>query len=387
MTLLAAIPPTTLRLILLGASAFMLYGAGRLVMGAVPARADRPTVRALLGTAIVLAVTLVAIVMGRPGVGLHLPIAAATAAMTFGIGSLVLGRAHASGRAGGNPSWTLLAPAVAITLLAGLGGAMDLLPIVALLAFGVVAVIAWREPAELRAGASPPRMASGDDRVEDSPALMVVETPDMGKGRPTPLAVFLWIGGIALSALAGVLVMLGLPALETAGVPSDALAVAFLLSPAIVVPIFFELLPPAKTLSWDGSVSVLVKFALMNLCFSLPIAALVQADAGVIRGLIQSRSLASVLPASQPASQPTTQAMTPATEAVDASTKAASRLEFPNIPPAPMRADLLVLLGAMLLIIPIAGGWQKPGGMEAAALIACYLLSLSLVMASAIWRR
>lgn len=355
---LAAIPPTTLRLVLLGASAFMLYGAGRLIMGAVPARADRPTLRALLGAALVLGVTIVAVLMGRPGIGLHLPIACATAAMTFGIGSLILGRVTPESPTLGNPSWGLIAPAVAIVLFGAWGGRFDGVPIAALIAYGIVAMLAWRDPAT---------------------AVVAGEAP-MPRGSPGGVAIVLWVGGIALAALAGVLVMFGLPALETAGVSSDPLAVVFLLSPAIVVPIFFELLPPCRSLGWEGSVSVLAKFALLNLCFVLPIGALVQADVGVIRGLIQTRTMATTAPVTQSASQPVT-------EQLIAATDAATRLEFPTLPATPLRADLLVLAGAMLLIIPIAAGWQKPGGMEAAALITCYLLALALVMSSVLWRR
>ena len=350
-----AIPPTTLRLVLLGASAFMLYGAGRLVMGVVPARADRPTLRALLGAALVLAVAIVSIVMGRPGIGLHLPIACAAAAMTFGIGSLILGRTHPSDPSAGNPSWALVAPAIAITLFAGLSGRFDAMPIAALIAFGVAAMFAWREAPEV---------------------IVEGEASHVHRDAPTPLVILFWIGGIALAGLAGVLVMLGLPGLETSGIPSDPLAVVFLLAPAIVVPIFFELLPPCKTLGWDGSISVLAKFALINLCFCLPLVALVQADAGVIRGLWLANAISNTATATQPA-----------TAEVVAATDAATTIEFPSLPAIPLRSDLLVLAGAMLLIVPLAAGWQKPGGLEAAALIACYFLSLGLVMASVLWRR
>jgi hypothetical protein len=354
MNLLAAIPPTTLRLVMLGASAFMLYGAGRLVMGVVPARADRPTLRALLGAAMVLAVAIVAVIMGRPAIGLHLPIACATAAMTIGVGSLILGRDQPS-TAVGNPSWALLAPAIAITLFAGLSGRLDALPIAALVVFGAAAMLGWREVPQI---------------------AVVGEPAHVHRGKPTPLAIFLWIGGIALAGLAGVLVMLGLPALEATGAPSDPLAVVFLLSPAIVVPIFFELLPPCRTLDWGGSISVLAKFALINLCFSLPIVALAQADADVLRGLIRTNAMAATMPASQPAPAEVA-------DTIDNATK----LDFPNLPAAPLRADLLVLAGAMLLIVPLAAGWQKAGGLEAAALVASYLLSLALVMMSMLWRR
>jgi hypothetical protein len=350
-----SVPPTTLRLVLLGASAFMLYGAGRLVMGVVPVRADRPMLRALLGAALVLAVAIVSVIMGRPGIGLHLPIACAAAAMTFGIGSLILGRTHPPEPSAGNPSWVLVAPAIAITLFAGLSGRFDALPIAALVAFGVAALFAWREVPEV---------------------VVAGEASHVHRGGPTPLAIFLWIGGVALAGLAGVLVMLGLPGLETAGIPSDPLAVVFLLAPAIVVPIFFELLPPCRSLGWDGSISVLAKFALINLCFCLPIVALVQADTGVIRGLWQANTISNTATSTQPA-----------TAEVAASTDAATKIEFPSLPAIPLRADLLVLAGAMLLIVPLAAGWQKPGGMEAAALIACYFLSLGLVMASVLWRR
>jgi hypothetical protein len=358
---LTTIAPTTLRLVMLGASAFMLYGAGRLVMGVVPARADRPTLRALLGAAMVLAVAIVAVVMGRPAIALHLPIACAAAAMTIGIGSLILGRDQPTTPSIGNRSWALVAPAVAITLFAGLSGRFDAIPIAALILFGAVAMLAWREVPE---------------------PVVAGEPSQIHRGKPTPLAIVLWIGGIALAALAGVLVMLGLPALEATGAPSDPLAVVFLLAPAIVVPIFFELLPPCRSLGWDGSVSVLAKFALINLCFSLPIVALAQADAGLIRGLWQANTVSMTA-----TTAPATMSSQPTVTAVAASTDAATKLEFPNLPAAPLRADLLVLTGAMLLIVPLAAGWQKAGGVEAAALVACYLLSLALVMLSVLWQR
>ena len=190
-----------------------------------------------------------------------------------------------------------------------------------------------------------------------------------------------------LAALAGVLMILGLPSLETTGLPADALSVVFLLSPAIVVPTFFELLPPCRGLGWDGSMSVLAKFALLNLCFVLPIAGLVQADVGIVHGLWDSQAIATSQPASRPTRLPTSAPIAPTTARVTAVVAATSQLHFPSLPSAPLRADLLVLLGAMLLIVPIAAGGQKPGAMEAGALLACYFLSLALVMASMFGRR
>ena len=353
---------SSFRLILLGASAFLLYGAGRLIMGAVPPRADRPGLRAMLGSAVVLIVSLVAIVAGRPDLGLHLPVACATAALTFGIAALIMGRPLPPGRIG-NGSWALVAPSVAIALVGGFGGRLDVTLIGALAAYGIAAILSWRE-------------------VEDA------DHPVVRRGPPTSLAMILWIGGIALSGLAAVLVMLGLPALEAGGMRADSLAVSFLLAPAIVVPIFFELLPPCRGLGWNGSVSTLARFALLNLCIVLPIISVVQADASVIRGIWATQTIAAstTRPSTQPATNRATQptATQPAIEA--ASADAATNLVFPALPTAALRVDLLVLAGALLLLIPVAAGWSRPGMLEAGALLCCYLLGLLLVMAS-VWRR
>ena len=56
------------------------------------------------------------------------------------------------------------------------------------------------------------------------------------------------------------------------------------------------------------------------------------------------------------------------------------------MPAVALRVDLLVLGGAMLLLVPLAAGWQRPGLLEAGALLACYLLALMLAMVSA-WGR
>jgi hypothetical protein len=376
---LAAMSPSSFRVLLLGASAFLLYGAGRLVMGSIPARSDRPGLRALLGTAMVTVVALVAIVMGRAELGLHVPIACSTAAITFGIASLILGRPKPTGVTG-NTSWALLVPAVAIAVAGGFVGRLDAPLLAALAIYGVVATASWREP-------------SADDGASPEAATGGIQS--------RVLASILWLGGIALAGLAAVLLMLGIPALEAAGVRADALAVAFLLAPAVVVPIFFELLPPGRPLGWNRSTSVLVKFALLNLCFALPIASLVQADVNVIHNLWVQKVAAMTAASDQDLTEPTTQAATApttmlvlpnttmpaATQPTDeAAMTPAAKLIFPAMPSIALRVDLLVLAGAMLLLIPLAAGWHRPGGLEAAALLACYLLALMLTMLSTLRR-
>lgn len=375
---LAAMTTSSFRVLLLGASAFLLYGAGRLVMGSVPARSDRPGLRALLGTAMVTAAAVVAILMGRSELGLHVPIACSTAAITFGIASLILGRSKPTGPTG-NASWALLAPAVAIALVGGFVGRLDAPLLLALALYGLVATLSWRESG-VDDGAAPESATGGvQSRV---------------------LAMILWTGGVALAGLAAVLLMLGIPALEAAGVRADALAVSFLLAPAIVVPIFFELLPPGRPLGWNRSTSVLTKFALLNLCFALPIASLVQADVNVIQIVWAQEVAAMTATSERTPAEPTTQAATapttmlvmpnttmPATEPADeAAPAAATKLIFPAMPSVGLRVDLLVLAGAMLLLIPLAAGWHRPGGLEAAALMACYLLALLLTMLSTLRR-
>ena len=370
-----AIAPNTLMLTLLGAASLILYFAGRLAMGAIPARLDGPGVRSALAATPVMSVSLVAIALDRPLVGLHLPVACATAAMTFGLGAVLIGRparatdateANATTVLPGSRSWAFVVPAVAIALIGALGGALSTGVVVALATFGTLALVAWR----------------ADPRP--TPATDVAR-------RAGGVAIATWTMATIASAVAGAMAVAGLPGLDALRtMPSDALATAFLLSPAIVVPMVFELLPPCRPIGWQASVSSLARFSVICLCVALPLASLAAAARPTLAGY------AGVTPAKRTAAPPTTSSTTPAglfpttapatTRAVipSASTSAsaaAPQWRFPSLPSVAQRADLIVLAGASLLLLPLSLGAYRPGAAEAVALMMCYAFDLALTMA------
>ena len=355
------IAPSTLMLTLLGAASLILYFAGRVVMGAIPARADGATARAALGAMPVFVVSLVAAAMDRPQIALHLPLACATAAMTFGLGTVLVGRPVDGD---GSRSWALLLPAVAMTLIATLGGALTLGACGAIAFFGGLALLAWR------ADALPAVRPTPRDR------------------RDARVAVLTWTIATLAVAVAGAMAMVGLPALERLRqMPSDALATAFLLSPAIVVPIVFELLPPCRPIGWSASVSSLVKFSLICITLALPLAAVGVAARPTIAAYVATTQVrrATTLPTTTPVLFSSTRpaATTTPSDAAPptAAALATNVVKYPSLPGVPQRSDLLVLAGVALLLLPLATGAFRAGRMEAVALIACYVFDLVLTMA------
>lgn len=344
-----AISTSTTMLLLLGGAVLILYIAGRFSIGAMPAVLDRAGPRAIVAIIPVLAISLIAVFMSRPMIGLHLPIACATAALTFGIAAVLTGRdAPADSR--GNRTWALLIPAIAMLLIAAMGDRLDLAVLVALVSYTALALHCWQDdPVE--------PVVHGAD--EPSPTLSV------------RIAALLWFTGIAAACVAGVLAIHGTGHLDSVrGRPSDALVAVFLLTPAIVLPFFFELLPPCRSIGWTGSMSSLVKFALMCIGCVLPLVALAYAFEPRLRPYIHS------LQASRSATQPATLPV----HAVQIS----ESLVFPNLPTIATRLDLIVLIGVSLLLVPAGAGWLRPGKLEALALLGCYMLYLLLVMASSL---
>lgn len=362
-------PQFSLQLALLGAASLTLYFAGRFAMNVIPARVDRAAVRAWLAAMPVVLVSLMAIACDRPQVGLHLPIACAAAALTFGLGVVIAGR-PAPQNAEGSRSWPLVLPAVTMVSLIALAGAFGAAAIATLGAFGALALAGWRN--------DPPR----DDGAD----------PPTRPRRDAYTAVGVWTAAAVASVVAGALAAVGLPALEALRqMPSDALATVFLLAPAIVVPMCFELLPPCRPIGWQASVSTVSKFALICLAVALPLAALAAAARPAIAtyyGLTGVKRIATapttapaappLFATSQPATGPATQPTTAPTR--EAATLGPLTLRYVRLPAVPQRADLLVIAAAALLLLPMSLGHFRPGRLESAALIGCYLFYLVLVM-------
>ncbi len=335
-------------MLLLGGAALILYVVGRFTVGAVPAGMDRPVPRVLVALVPVFAISIIAVVMKRPILAMHLPIACAAAAMSFGLAAVLTGRPALPG-AVPNRSWALLVPAVAMLLIAALGGKLDFAVIIALLAYGWLAISTWQ--------ADPLEIALPESETAVTPA-----SPQ--------LAAAIWFVGLAAACVAGVLAMHGTDHLDAVRTrSSDSLVAVFLLSPAIVVPFFFELLPPCRSIGWRGSVSSLMIFTMACLCFVLPIVATFVAAAPRILPMV---AVLYAAPDTQPAKLPA--------QPADTSILAA----LPSLPAIAARADLLVLVGVSLLLIPVAAGWIKPGKLEALALLVCYLMNLLLVMAASV---
>lgn len=398
MNLLAAMSHSTLTLLLLGGAALLLYAAGRIAVGAVPARLDRSGVRAILGTLPVLIVVIVAVVMNHFTLALHLPIACAAATLTFGLSALIAGRtAPETSRA--NRSWALLVPAIVMLLIIAMGSTLDLAVIVSLVAYGAVTLLSW----------SP-------DAVDESETL---DSPQVAK-TTAAAALSLWITGMIAAGVAGVLGMYGTDQLSAVrgGLSSDSLVSVFLLAPAIVVPFFFEMLPPCRSIGWGGSISSLLKFALICLCFVLPLGAIGVSHrplfATVLQSIMPAGLVASATPANGSTSAPATNPTSPVpsrgtTQSIGSAvrpgatqptaTRPAQAAEatltpspivasfvptYPSLPTLATRADLIVLTGVSLLLIPIAAGWLRPGRLEAFALLVCYVLNLLLVIGNSI---
>lgn len=398
---LAAISLPSTRLLLLGGAAAILYIVGRLLMSAIPRRIDGSSLRSMLGAITVLIVSCTAVIMQRPQVGLHLPIAAAAGAMSFGIASILIARGVPTNPQNvGFRSWALVLPAVALVFVGGLGGRADFQFLAFLLAYGVIALSAWLPDRTLA------RPAAADESQTVAPGTFgetlvgTVQMPAMPVASPEPhatgaraagshaFALLVWLGSVLLAGLAGVMAIYGMPALESLRhVPADALVTVFLLAPSIVVPIVFELLPPCRPIGWTASVSTLAKFALMCLCLVLPVVVLVTADVQVIRDWLNLRD-ATALAANPAANPATVPAGSPTTLPTVANPSASSqpidlslpRLTFPSLPQLALSTDLLVLAASSLLVLPIAGGWLRPGKLEAAALFLCYVVNLALLI-------
>lgn len=342
-----AISTSSMTFLLLGGAALILYVAGRVSLGAMPTSLDRSATRAILAAVPVLAISLIAIAMGRSLVGLHLPIACATAAMTFGLAAVMTGREMPEGVTA-NRAWTLLVPAVAILLIAAMGGKLDFPVLIALVAYAAMCFQSWRED---------PREAETHPEQTEAPSFR--------------MSALFWLLGISAACVAGVLAILGTGHLDMVRArSSDGLVAVFLLAPAVVVPFFFELLPPCRSIGWAGSISALLKFALICIGCVLPLAALAQGVMPSIQANLQTLM----------ASKATTQATTTAVH----NAKVVNAITLPGLPSVAARADLLVLIGVSLLLIPIASGWLRPGKAEALTLLVCYVFYLLLVMVSSV---
>ncbi len=347
MPLLAISTPSTM-LMLLGGAALILYIAGRFAIGSMPAHMDRSGTRAVIAIVPVLAISIIAIIMDRVTIALHLPIACAAAALTFGLAAIITGRPMPHG-APTNHAWSLLVPAVAMLLIASLGGRIDFTVLIALLMYGLLALTSWSE--------DPVEVEMGVENAATSPT-----SPQ--------LAIGLWVLGLVAACVAGVLAMYGADHLDAVrSRSSDGLVAVFLLAPAIVVPFFFEMLPPCRSIGWGGSVSSLLKFSLLCLCCVLPVAAI---TAGIAPRISSQYHFLTASAATQPTTVPT---HVPATTDV---------ITFPSLPIIASRADILVLIGVSMLLIPMSAGWLKAGKIEALALLLCYVLYLLLVMTSSL---
>lgn len=338
MILPLAVSTSSMMLILLGSAALILYVAGRFSIGAMPASLDRSGPRALIACVPVFAIAIIGVLMGRPILALHLPIACAAAAMTFGLSAVLAGRAMPAD-APTNRSWALVVPAVAMLLIAALGGRLDLGVLGSLVAYGMLALGTWSA-----------------DPVE--PTLEGSATTSV------QLAAALWFVGIVTACIAGVLAMHGTDHLDAVRTrASDSLVAVFLLAPAIVLPFFFELLPPCRSIGFGGSVSSLLKFALVCICFIVPLTAVCAQYWPTLMPIVSALGTSATQPATQPA----------ATIAV-----------LPSLPVVATRADLLVLVGVSMLLIPLGSGWVKPGKLEALVLLVCYVMNLLMVIASSV---
>ena len=384
--------PMSLRGFLLFGALLTLYVVGRLTMGAIPRRIDSSTLRAMLGLFSVLVVGIVAVLMNRPNVALHLPISAAGAALTLGVGAVILGRGvPAANVFSGSRSWIFALPAVALVVIAAVSGRLDPVALLVLVAYGTAALLAWLPDRLAPFAIGRPVSASASETREAVNAQPI--KPDAAaeaRAGSRTFAGVVWLGCVALTALAGVMAMLGLPALEAIRRgPADAVAVMFFLAPAIVVPMIFELLPPCRPTGWIASISTLVKFAVMCLCIALPAIALIGADVDLIRGwretLAQSIPAATQPAAGLPSAATTPSATTdPATTAPADATFAFSwpELTFPNVPYIAITTDVLALAAGALMLLPIAAGWLRPGKLEAMALFLCYATTLALAVAA-----
>lgn len=345
-----ALSTSSTMLLLLGGAALILYVAGRFTIGALPMSVDRPFTRALIAAVPVIAISLVGVLMGRPILALHLPIACAAAALTFGLSAIFAGRPTPAD-VPANRSWALIVPVVAMLLIAALGGRLDYSVLVALVAYGSLALAAW----------SPDPL----DAVPEE------EAPEQGS---FSLATGLWLLGLVTACVAGVLAMYGADHLDMIRArSSDSLVAVFLLAPAIVLPFFFELLPPCRSIGFGGSVSSLVKFALICICFIVPLVAISVPFQPMVKATV-----AAVSPAT---TQATTIAVTQPTLPMSFASIAAA---LPSLPVIATRADVLVLVGVSLLLIPLGSGWLRAGKLEALALLACYVMNLLLVIVASL---
>ncbi|MFT3789459.1 MAG: hypothetical protein QM770_25305 [Tepidisphaeraceae bacterium] len=377
--------------VFLSVAALLMYFVGRVAIGVLPLRwRARPLLRATVFAWPVIALSLMAVVDGRSSLAVHLPLASSVMALSIGLATLLMfgprsSIAHESGRP--SKSWALLLPAVAMIGIGSVAGSIDVGLTIGLLLFGLLAIGGWRfEPLPLLPTDDP------DPYVQPDPVQQRVRRAD-DRGTALlllPMALLIAIG--AACALAA------MPGAEKLMPQAPPLITLIILAPAIVMPMVFEALPPAPLVTWRGSISTLVLFAIINLCLALPIAALAERFAPKMPGLFgatastvdrtTTRPTADLFddaspttaPTTGPSSRPTTGASHPPT-VLFKSFNAEGDLMVPS---HVWRADVLALSAACLLLIPMAAGIFRPGWLEALALTGLYflylLLSLGLIV-------
>jgi hypothetical protein len=342
---------------LLGLSALLLYLTGRVAVSCLPRRMDGPVARALLFMFPVSIASIGAVLINRPVLAIHLPIAVAVYCMTLGASVLMLfhpgvGKPEFAGRR----SWTLLLPAALMILIAGFAGSIDGLVAACLIVYGFFALMAWSNPPE---------------RAKQNQLLLEYEA---GKAPPQTSASSSILMLLPIALLMVVAVVAALYVLPEADkqfrTQADSVLVMFILAPAIIVPKVFELLPPARVMSFNDSMSSLALTAMLCLCVVVPCAAGLKLLAPPVvdysgAGLsAQLNAPPGNPPTTRPASAPARPAVAPA--------NVESRVL--RIPVDVWRIDALALVIACLLLVPIAAGLFRVGLTEAVGLLLLYAI-------------
>jgi len=353
-------------MLFLAAAVALLYLTGRVAATLLPAWADRSIVRAMIAAASTVAVSVAAVVAGRPVLALHLPVAVAVLSVVAGLAVLLAVRPRGAKVLA---SWSLVVPAVMIALLVALEGKLDAIASGSLALFGLISLTCWQRTDEsLRHNQHSPR-----------DIVWMAAIPVLG----TVVVVAAWLA------------VASLPASDRQfGRSSDSVMAIIFLAPAIVIPAIFECLTPGRSLSWTGSVSTMLKLAVVTLCLVLPLVGQVS----IAWPLIADRAGWSVdalnrqvLSTEDSQDQTEHQGLTTA----DADEQAATRPAVATAPAAGLSrepgkvllpavigyVDLPVLLLASLAVVPLSFGIHS-GKLESSAIALLYAVYILLSMAA-----
>lgn len=426
---LASIQPARLAELLLAAGPLLIYlttAFALRVVGRPASMADLPhspslsvpsfdILRGTVLATLTLAVSCVALVMGKADLAIHLPFAVGAVAMTAGLGTtLLLGgsnvRLDPDVRRTITRGWSLLfAPAMAALVL-GYFGRLDLLFGTILVVLGLSALFAVSRHPSPASATLADASASTDADSKDPAASM---HPPIGSTSPasdetsprrdSTLSLLLVIPAAVVIMIAAILIFVGAPpTLYRMGFSSELLIGSFLVAPWLIAPVLVDHLRPNPgrnkvTTSHpqrpSAAGSLLITTALFSICFVAPLVAAMQSQSTHWKPAVEpalrwleAKSVDATAPApvaTDPSVRPdtptdTTSTSTPTTAppaptgAQTASAASGDGSLLPRAIAVPLqvaRVDALILVIASLLILPGSLGLFRIGRSEGCVLL------------------